>query len=88
MPDVGRTAEKPYKGEVGVGKVGEVGNVEKKMPSDFVTKDGFGITRKCRDYLEPLIKGEDYPPFKNGLPQYVQLKNVAVKKKLKRSFKI
>ena len=88
MPTVVRTSKKPYRWKIGVAKLADVANVEKKMPPDYVTKDGFGITRKCRDYLEPLIKGEDYPPFKNGLPQYVQLKNVAVKKKLKRSFKI
>jgi 6-phosphofructokinase 1 len=61
--------------------------VEKFMPRDFITPDGFGITAKCRTYLLPLIKGEDYPPFKDGLPQYVRLKNVAVPKKLT-SFKI
>jgi hypothetical protein len=52
------------------------------MPRNFITADGFGITEKCRAYLAPLIKGEDYPPYKDGLPQYVQLKNVAVAKKL------
>jgi 6-phosphofructokinase 1 len=52
------------------------------MPRNFITADGFGITEKCRTYLAPLIKGEDYPAYKDGLPQYVQLKNVAVAKKL------
>ena len=66
----------------------KVANVEKMMPKNFITKDGFHITDKCREYLSPLIKGEDYPPYKNGLPQYVQLKNVPVKKKLKKSFTI
>jgi 6-phosphofructokinase 1 len=60
----------------------KVANVEKMMPKDFITKDGFGITDKCRTYMEPLIKGEDYPPYKDGMPQYVRLKNVAVPKKL------
>ena len=46
-------------------------NVEKKVPRDYITEDGFGITEKCRAYLEPLIAGEDYPPYKNGLPDYV-----------------
>ena len=68
-------------------KLKDVANVEKMMPRDFITKDGFGITEKCRNYLAPLIKGEDYPPFKDGLPQYIQLKNVALPKKLV-SFKI
>jgi 6-phosphofructokinase 1 len=52
------------------------------MPSNFISKDGFGITEKCREYLVPLIKGEDYPPYKNGLPNYVRLKNIGVKRKL------
>jgi 6-phosphofructokinase 1 len=58
-----------------------VANVEKKMPRDFITPDGFHITEKCRRYLAPLIQGEDAPPYKNGLPQYVTLKNAPVPKK-------
>jgi 6-phosphofructokinase 1 len=53
------------------------------MPKGFISKDGFGITNKCREYLEPLIAGEDYPPYgKDGMPKYVQLKNVLTRKKL------
>ncbi|MFQ6021367.1 MAG: 6-phosphofructokinase [Acidiferrobacterales bacterium] len=88
MPTIVRTSNKPYKWKIGVAKLANVANVEKKMPPDFITKDGFGITRKCRNYLEPLINGEDYPKFKNGLPQYVMLKNVPVKKKLKTRFTV
>ncbi|MFA6014525.1 MAG: 6-phosphofructokinase [Gallionellaceae bacterium] len=82
MPTVDRISDKPYKWKIGVAQLSKVANVEKMMPRSFITKDGFGITEKCRAYLSPLIKGEDYPTFKNGLPQYVQLKNVAVAKKL------
>jgi 6-phosphofructokinase 1 len=63
-------------------QLSQVANVEKMMPKDFITEDGFGITDKCREYLAPLINGEDYPPYKDGLPDYVRLKNVAVPKKL------
>jgi 6-phosphofructokinase len=87
MPTVDRISDKPYKWKIGVAPLSKVANVEKFMPRDFITPDGFGITAKCRTYLLPLIKGEDYPPFKDGLPQYVRLKNVAVPKKLA-SFKI
>ncbi len=87
MPTVVRASNKPYKWKVGVAELSKVANVEKMMPADFITADGFGITAKCRQYLEPLIKGEDYPPYKDGMPQYVRLKNVAVKKKLKGEFK-
>lgn len=88
MPTIVRTSHKPYRWKVGQAKLSRVANVEKMMPKGFITKDGFGITAKCRQYLEPLIQGEDYPPYKNGMPQYVQLKNVAVKKKLKNEFKV
>jgi 6-phosphofructokinase 1 len=66
----------------------DVANKEKMMPRNFITTDGFGITPKCRAYLAGLIKGEDYPPYKEGLPAYVKLKNVAVPKKLKGEFKL
>ena len=88
MPTVVRASKKPYKWKVGMAPLAKVANVEKMMPSDFITADGFGITAKCRKYLEPLIKGEDYPPYKNGMPQYIRLKNVPVKKKLNTEFKI
>ncbi len=82
MPTVERVSDKPYKWKVGVAQLSKVANVEKFMPRNFITADGFGITEKCRTYLSPLIKGEDYPTYKDGLPQFVQLKNVAVAKKL------
>ena len=49
---------------------------------EFISKDGFGITAKARRYLAPLISGEDYPAFKNGVPDYVRLKNQLVPQKL------
>ncbi|MEK7840243.1 MAG: diphosphate--fructose-6-phosphate 1-phosphotransferase, partial [Pseudomonadota bacterium] len=82
MPTIVRKSSKPYKWVVGAAELSKVANVEKMMPADFITADGFGITAKCRTYLEPLIKGEDYPPYKDGMPQYVRLKNTPVKKKL------
>ena len=82
MPTIVRKSAKPYRWTVGVAPLAAVANQEKKVPRDFITADGFGITDKCRRYLEPLIAGEAPPPFKNGLPDYVELKNVAVKKKL------
>lgn len=82
MPTVDRISNKPFKWKVGMAPLSKVANVEKMMPKNFITKDGFGITKKCRDYMEPLIKGEDYPPYKNGLPKYIRLKNIAVPKKL------
>jgi 6-phosphofructokinase len=82
MPTVDRLSDAPYKYKIGMAPLAEVANVEKMMPKDFITKDGFGITAKCKRYLTPLIQGEDYPPYADGLPVYVTLKNVAVPKKL------
>jgi 6-phosphofructokinase len=88
MPAIVRTSDKPYKWKIGVAELGLVANREKMMPRDFISEDGFGITDKCRRYLAPLIAGEDYPPFRNGLPDYVRLKNVAVPRKLAGEFKL
>ena len=82
MPTIDRVSNAPYKWKIGMAALSKVANVEKMMPKSFITADGFGITQKCRDYLAPLMKGEDYPSYKDGLPQYVTLKNVAVAKKL------
>ena len=82
MPTVERISDMPYKYKIGMAPLAKVANVEKFMPRDFITRDGFGITEKCRRYLTPLIRGEDYPKYKGGLPVYVTLKNVAVAKKL------
>jgi 6-phosphofructokinase len=88
MPTIVRLSDKPYKWKIGVAELKDVANKEKMMPRNFITPDGFGITQKCRSYLAGLIKGEDYPPYKDGMPNYVHLKNLAVPKKLKGAFKI
>ncbi len=82
MPTIDRVSDSPYKYKIGVAPLSKVANVEKFMPKSFITKDGFGITAKCKAYLQPLITGEDPPKFKNGLPVYATLKNVSVNKKL------
>jgi 6-phosphofructokinase len=86
MPTIVRKADRPYRWTIGKAPLGRVANKEKMMPRRFISKDGLGITAACRTYLEPLIGGEDYPPYQNGLPKYVSLKNVAVPKKLKTKF--
>lgn len=82
MLTINRISDEPYRWNIGHVALELVANMEKKMPLDFITADGYGITEKCRQYLLPLIQGEDYPPYKNGLPFYVRLKNVSVAKKL------
>jgi 6-phosphofructokinase 1 len=86
MPTIVRKSDKPYRWGVGKVALAEVANKEKMMPRDFITEDGFGITAPCRRYLAPLIRGEDYPPYKDGLPAYVSLKNQRVAKKLTTEF--
>jgi 6-phosphofructokinase 1 len=88
MPAITRVSNRPYRWKITEAPLAKVANVEKKLPRDFVSADGFGITAKARTYLAPLIRGESPPPFKDGLPQYVRLKNVAVKRKLATTFKV
>lgn len=82
MPTIVRESDSPYRWSIGEAPLESVANVEKMMPSDFISEDGFGITEQARRYLEPLIQGEDYPPYENGIPRYVKLKNQLVEKKL------
>ncbi len=83
MPVIERTSNEPYRWKVGEAKLSRVANREKMLPRRFISSDGFGITGPARRYLEPLIRGEDYPPYdRHGLPRYVHLKNELVAKKL------
>ena len=85
MPTVDRISNDPYKWKIGKANLADVANVEKMMPMNYITDDGFGITQACKDYLYPLIKGEAYPPYKeNGLPDYVTLKLQSVDRKLEK----
>ena len=88
MPTIVRTSDKPYRWKIGMSPLDQVANVEKKLPANYISADGFGITRAARAYLEPLVRGEDYPPYRNGLPHYTRLQNVAVRKKLTAEFKL
>ena len=82
MPAIIRTSNNPYKWEIGCGELKDIANVEKMMPTNYISEDGFSITDECREYLLPLIEGENYPPYINGLPDYVVLKKSKVDKKL------
>lgn len=82
MPTVLRKSNNPYVWEIGCANLSEVANVEKMMPTRYISADGFGITPACHEYLLPLIAGENYPNYRNGLPDYVVLKKVKVAKKL------
>jgi ATP-dependent phosphofructokinase / diphosphate-dependent phosphofructokinase len=88
MPAIIRKSSKPYRWKIEPVPLSKVANVEKKVPRSFITPDGFGITAACRQYLAPLISGEDYPPYRNGLPAYVKIKGKAVRRKLKTEYRI
>ena len=86
MPIIVRKSGKPYRWTIGEAPLAKVANLEKKLPRSFITADGFGITAACRRYLAPLIGGEDYPPYRDGLPDYVRLKKIAVRRRLNKPF--
>ena len=82
MPTIVRTNDSPYRWKIGEAKLSKVANVERFMPKSYISKDGFDITARAMRYLRPLIAGEDYPQYKNGVPEYVRLKQQRVAKKL------
>jgi 6-phosphofructokinase 1 len=86
MPVIKRVSDKPYRWKIAKAPLGRVANKEKMLPRRYISKDGFAVTAAGRRYLEPLVRGEDYPPYINGLPNYVSLKNVPVPKQLNREF--
>ena len=79
MPVIKRVSDKPYRWKIEAAGLGRIANKEKMLPRHYIAKDGFGITAAARRYLEPLIKGENYPPYINGLPKIAALKNKPVK---------
>ena len=86
MPVIVRQSSKPYRWTVGEAPLSAVANKEKKVPRHYITADGFGITTACRNYLRPLIEGEDYPPYSDGVPAYVTIGGRPVARRLKRPF--
>jgi 6-phosphofructokinase 1 len=88
MPAIVRVSDRPYRWKIGVAPLARIANAEKMLPREYIGDDGYGITDKARAYLAPLIRGEVPPPYRDGLPQYVRLKNVAVPKKLASTFAI
>ena len=79
MTSIKRTSNKPYKWKLTAVPLNRVANVEKKMPKNYITTDGYHITSACRKYMAPLIEGEDFPKYKNGIPLYTSFKNKKVK---------
>jgi 6-phosphofructokinase 1 len=86
MPTIVRESDQPYRWSIGEVGLSRVANREKMMPKRFIRADGFGVTAACRRYLEPLIRGEDYPPYRNGVPNYTTLKSVPVAPRLNTKF--
>ena len=84
MPTIVRGKGKKYTWRIGEAKLSDVANVEKMMPRNYISRDGFHITDAAREYFSPLIQGEDYPEYKNGIPHYARLKRQLEKKKLKK----
>jgi 6-phosphofructokinase 1 len=88
MPAIRRLSDDPYRWDIVAAPLAAVANQEKLLRPDFISAEGFGITEAARRYLAPLIAGEAYPAYKNGLPNYVKLRNVAVPKRLTTTFAV
>jgi ATP-dependent phosphofructokinase / diphosphate-dependent phosphofructokinase len=82
MPVIRRLADEPYRWEIAEARLADIANVERKVPPEFITADGFGITEAGLRYLRPLVAGEVPPPYRNGLPDFVCLQCRCVEKQL------
>jgi ATP-dependent phosphofructokinase / diphosphate-dependent phosphofructokinase len=82
MPIIVRTNNNPYTWEIKTANLKDVANQEKYLPKNFINPEGFGITQECKEYLLPLIHGEEYPPYNNGIPNYIELQKHLLPKKL------
>ena len=80
----GKKKNGKYAWSIGYTELKNVANKEKTLPSNYISSDNFGITNKCKEYILNLVKGEDYPTYKNGIPKYAKLKKILIKKKLKK----
>jgi 6-phosphofructokinase 1 len=87
-PVIRRLADAPYRWDVGSAPLAALANVERHLPDDYRSADGFGISEACRRYLQPLIVGEAYPPYRDGLPVYAQPALMAVPRRLQGDFKL
>lgn len=88
MPYIKRDSDKPYKWHIETVALEKVANVERTVPKEYISEDGFGITEACRQYLQPLIEGEAYPPYQDGLPLYIKPEMRMVEKKLDKTFAV
>lgn len=88
MPTIIRDPGKGYRWRIGETPLSKVANREKKMPRKFISRDGFGVTPAGQAYFEPLVQGEAYPQYSNGMPIYTTLKNLPVEKRLPQGFEV
>jgi 6-phosphofructokinase 1 len=88
MPAIRRKSSRPYRWDVVPVPLAQVANVEKHVPRHYITPDGFGITAACRRYLEPLIAGEDYPPYRDGVPDYARIRGARVRRRLASQYEL
>jgi len=82
MPTIVRDADSPYRWHIGHTGLETVANREAKMPPAYIDESGFFVTQACLDYLRPLIAGEDYPPYREGLPDYARIRGERVARRL------
>jgi len=82
MVTIVREQDAPYQWSLSHTDAANIANQEKKIPSEYIREDGFHITEGFRTYCLPLIQGEDYPPYHEGLPAYTRLKKALVTPKL------
>ena len=65
-----RISNNPYQVDYISSDVRKIANLEQKIPTEWINKDGNNITQELYDYLFPLIQGEVNVNYQNGIPAY------------------
>ena len=68
MMTIQRVSSEPYAFAIGHEDIFKIANQTKCVPAEFINEQGNHVTDECLRYLLPLIKGERYPEYKDGLP--------------------
>jgi len=75
-----RISDLPYTVDYYTEQVSVVANNEKLVPRSWINEQGNDVTQKMIEYLSPLVKGVPQVPYRNGLPDYIGLSHLDIKK--------
>lgn len=71
MMTINRVEDDKYSVYYGSADISGIANGVKCVPTEYINAEGNGVTDECIKYLAPLILGEVYPEYENGIPKHI-----------------